>query len=444
MSSSFPSSFDEFILTSSPDGPIVAYEASTGATYTHFSHCRSPRRGLTMVNQSLIAVSHVFSDTGAGSVQIYNWHISNVFNNFPLPEPVAPLIATSDGAFLFLGGLSGTIHSLSFPSGNLVNSFSLHSTPISSLHLNHDASLLISGSNDGVIVMIPSFKLVEEGSYSLAEEEDSRDFILHQWKAHSDSITALKSGVGLCRSTLISCSLDCTCKIWDMSNGVLIQTVTFPYAIFGVALDSRESRFYAGGEDGLVYMGSMNREMIKKGYELFTWSKCHNGSIVSLVLVNEGRNLVSAAEDGSVWKWDVMNGEVTMVLGNNNDKRSMISDMIVATRDRNHGVVIKENDVVIGDSEINDLISSSSFSSSRLYDEEVVTNLMQITDFGQVLDVLVEDKKKAINMLESAIEMYERLLKLILKEAMRGISGSNDDEDKEKQGDKEQEEENEN
>ncbi|CAL0328794.1 unnamed protein product [Lupinus luteus] len=439
--SSFPSSFDEFILTSSPDGPIVAYEASTGATYTRFSDSRSPRRGLTMVNQGLIAVSHVCSDTGAGSVQIYNWHISNVFNNFPLPEPVAPLIATSDAAFLFLGGLSGTIHSLSLPSGNLINSFSLHSKPISTLHLNDDGSLLISGSNDGVIVMIPSFKLVEEGSYSLAEE-DSRDFILHQWKAHSDSITALKSGVGVCSSTLISCSLDCTCKIWDMSNGVLIQTVTFPYAIFGVAVDSRESRFYAAGEDGLVYMGSMNRKMIiDKGYELFTRSKCHNGSIVSLVLVNEGKDLVSASEDGSVWKWDVMNGEVTMVVGNNNDKRSMISDMIVAKRDRNYGVIM-ENDVV-GGSEINGFTSYSSsyFSSSRLYDEEVVTNLMQITDFGEVLDVLVEDKKKAINMLESAIEMYERLLKLILKEAMRGIGGRNDDEEAEKQGDKEQEEE---
>lgn len=63
-----------------------------------------------------------------------------------MPEPVAPLIATSDGAFLLGGGISGSVVSLSSSSGDVIRSIAVHSSPVSSLHLTDDGSLLISGS----------------------------------------------------------------------------------------------------------------------------------------------------------------------------------------------------------------------------------------------------------------------------------------------------------
>ncbi|KAK7313644.1 hypothetical protein VNO77_38833 [Canavalia gladiata] len=418
------SSSHEIILTSSPDGPIKAYEASSATAVGRFSGSRSPCRGLTMVGKGQIAASHVSSDSGAGSINIYNWYTSTVFHNFPVPEPVAPITATLDGSFLFAGGLSGTVHSLSFPSGDVIKSFVAHSNPISSLHLSDDGSLVISGSNDGTIVVIPTFKLVVV-AFSTEEPED---LILHKWKAHSDSVTAFHSGIG----TLVSCSLDCTCKFWNLAHdGILMRTVAFPCAIYGVALDSTGSGFYAAGADGFVYKGLMkvgSRKLIGRAYELNPWSKGHSGSIVSLVLVNGERNLVSAAEDGGVWMWDVEKGEVTMVLG---DEMGSISDMIVARGTREFGFR-KGNNAVVGE-------ASRFFTSSEICDEEMIKTLKQITELGEVMDVVVQDKKRAIDMLESAIEMYERLLKLILKEATKDIEDAQEEEDEEERKDDEKE-----
>ncbi|XP_027356794.1 uncharacterized protein LOC113866104 [Abrus precatorius] len=412
------SSSHEIILTSSPHGPITAYEPSSGATVARFSGSRSPCRGLAMAGQGLIAASHVSSDTGAGSINIYNWYTSTVFHNFPVPEPVAPLIATPGGEFLFAGGISGSVHSLSISSGDVIKSFVVHPRAISSLHLSDDGSLVISGSDDGTVALIPTFKLVVEASCS-----DAKDLILHKWKAHSDSVTAFNnSGLG----TLVSCSLDCTCKFWNLANnGVLMCTVAFPCAIFGVALNSTESWFYAAGADGLVYKGLMkvgSRKLLGRAYELKNWPRSHNGSIVSLVSVNGGRNLVSAAEDGSAWMWDVERGEVTMVLGNGMEN---ISDMIVARGSGEFGVR-KGNNATIGQ-------ANGFFTSYELCDEEMIKTMKQITELGEVMDVVVHDKKRAIDMLESAIEMYERLLKLILKEVTKATEEAEKEEDKEEE-----------
>lgn len=294
--------------------------------------------------------------------------------------------------------------------------------------------LSISGNNDGTIVVIPSFKLVDDSS-------TCSDPILHKWKAHSDSVTGFNSGIGIHTCTFVSCSMDSTCKFWSLSNGItLMRTVTFPCAIFGLVMDSTESGFYAGGSDGFVYKGLMkvgNRKMLEKGkaYELVNLgnkTKSHDGSIMSLVLVNEGRNLVSASEDGSVWMWDVEKGEVIMVLGN---------DQILgrrSTRSIGDMIVVKGSNVTKGNASSKGG-AISGFSSSGLSDEEVIKTLMKITELGNVMDVAVHDKRRAIDMLESAIAMYERLLRLILKEVTKAIEeADHEDEDLDNKGKKDE------
>ncbi|KAL2326836.1 hypothetical protein Fmac_020263 [Flemingia macrophylla] len=413
------SSSRELILTSSRDGSIITYEAATGTVVTRFSGSQIPCRGLVMAGRGLIAASHVFDDTGAGSINVYNWYSSSVFYNFPVPEPVAPLIATSDGEFLFAGGVSGSVFCLSVSSGEVIRSYEAHSKAVSSLHLNDDGSLVISGSEDGTIAVVPTFKVV-------VKDSTEEDLILHKWKAHSDSVTALTSGMG----TLVSCSMDCTCKFWNLGNsGDLKRTVAFPCAIFGVALDSIGLGFHAAGADGLIYGGVVKHgimELQGGGYEVNAWSKSHGGSIVSLVLLNEGKNLVSAAEDGNVWVWDVEKGEVTMVLGTT--EMVSISDMIVAKGIGDFGVR-KRNNIAVGD-------SGEFFTTSGLCYEEMIKTMKQITEIGKDWDVFLQNKKRAIEMLESAIETYERLLKLILKEAIKAIK---EEEEEEKDDEKEDE-----
>lgn len=139
------SSPHELILTTSFEGPITAYDASSGASVARFTGSRSPRRGLALVGKAFIAASHISPITASGSIHLYNWWSPTAFHKLPVPEPVAPLTATSDGSFLFAGGLSGCVYALSVPSGDILGSLHVHTKSVSCLGISEDGSLLVSG-----------------------------------------------------------------------------------------------------------------------------------------------------------------------------------------------------------------------------------------------------------------------------------------------------------
>lgn len=428
-----PSSPQEVVLASSPDGPIVAYDASTGIPLASFNGSRSPRRGITRAGRSFIAVSHICPVTASGSIHLYNWWTSSAFQSLTVPEPVAPLTATPDGFYLFAGGLSGCIHTLSLPSGDVLNSLPAHKKPVSCLKLSADGSLLISGGDDGTIVVIPIFQLVQA-----KPQDNSTKHILYQFSAHADSVTSIYSGMGMSSSQIVSCSLDGRCKFWSLLSGKALHTVAFPCAIFSVVLDPTETELFAAGSDGLVYKSSLrhknkhlmgtdselippasddlaykrplrhkNKHHVGTSSELIPWAPRHDSAVVSVVIVNEGNHLISAAEDGSMWVWQVNEGQVIMALEN---EMGSISDLVMAT-DKSHG---KEQSVRIG-SHGRALESESFRLPSRMLGLGLSIN--RIVDMQGALAAAGNDVRRAIELLESAIDVYEKMLELILKEA---------------------------
>ncbi|KAK7817994.1 protein root initiation defective 3 [Quercus suber] len=138
------------------------------------------------------------------------------------------------------------------------------------------------------------------------------------------------------------------------------------------------------------------------------WSSTHGGAIMSLVMMNEGQNLISAAEDGSVWVWEAVTGQVIMALQN---EMGSISHMVVATG----------RGARMGSSGSNESTGNWSLGLSGT-GRELSLQVKQTQEMEDMLTVVAKDRSKAIDMLESAIEMYERLLELILKEAKKGTS----------------------
>lgn len=236
---------------------------------------------------------------------------------------------------------------------------------------------------------------------------------MHKLAAHSGAVTDIISGKELCNSQIISCSLDCTCKFWSLLRGTHLRTVVFPSTILGLVLNPSESEFYAAGSDGSVYKGS-----IKVGSRRIPSSKVqdhelviaqnHNGAIVSLAMVNSGRNLVSASEDGGVYIQKIDDGQVVLALGN--EFGSSISDLVVATG------------IGCGKDIVGSRLGSGEFDGVRigLSGRQVMMSSSPVKERVEMEDVLAlaeKDRSRAIDLLESAIAMYERLLELILKEA---------------------------
>ncbi|XVF18512.1 hypothetical protein REPUB_Repub11eG0028300 [Reevesia pubescens] len=404
------SSSHPIVLTSSPDGPITAFDSVSGVPLCHFSGSRSPCHGLALVGNSFIAASHISPETASGSINLYNWWSSTALHNFLVPEPVAPLVASPDGLYLFAGGLSGCIYILSVPSGDILRSYSAHNKPVSCLKISEDGSLLISGGDDGTIAFVPIFQIVEA-----LPDLSSSSVMMQRFVAHDGSVTAIASCEAQWNSTVISCSIDCTIKFWGLLDGTNLKTVTFPCAVMGVALDQMKTEFFAAGSDGFIYKGSVNvgsKKYSNQGWEFIRWPQHHEGGIVSLVMVNEQKNLVSASEDGRVYISETETGQVIMRLGND---MGCISDMVVAGG-------------MVQDLKVSKRTNSSFDGYGGLYGFELSRSLKDTLDLEDVLKVAANDKSRAIDMLESAISMYERLLELILKEAKRGLDSNNEKE----------------
>ena len=399
----------EIVLTSSPDGPIIAYDPHSGAIIAHFTGSRSPPKGLTLAGKSLIAASHI-SAAGAGSVNLYNWWSSAVFNHLPLPEPVAPLAATLDGAYLFAGGISGHVFAISLPSGRTIQTLPTHSKSVSCLEINDDGSLLVSGGDDGSIVVAPIFQLVAAPPGRI---KNQGNFVSHCFVGHASSVTAIR--IGSCNSTMISCSADGTCKFWSLPRGQPLRTVALPCPVADLAIDPTDSHFYAAGSDGSIYIAAMkspSRKQTKKSLQVMKWREKHGGAVVSLAMLNQGRNLVSGSEDGSVWIWEVEKGQVMTVLGN---EMVGISHLVVA-----RGVANSR-----GSSAGLGIDMEEWREKSGLGAREMSRPVKKMEEMKEKLGVAVKDRSRAIDILESAIGAYERLLELILKEAKGGGTGNN-------------------
>ncbi|KAK8542794.1 hypothetical protein V6N13_136659 [Hibiscus sabdariffa] len=390
------------VLTSSPDGPITAFDAVSGISLCHFSGSRSPRHGLALVGNSFIAASHISPEATSASIHLYNWRSPSALHNLLVPEPVAALSATPDGLYLFAGGLSGCVYAISVPSGDILKSYSAHNKPVSCLKLSEDGSLLISGCDDGTVSYVPIFQIVEA-----SPDTSSAGLMLQRFVAHDGSVTAIDTSTSQCNSTMITCSLDCTVKFWGLLDGTKLRTVAFPCPIMGIALDQIRTEFFAAGSDGFIYKGLINvgsKIHVNQGHEYTRWAQGHESGIVSLVMASETRNLVSASEDGMVFVWETETGEAIMGLGNH---IGSISEMVVATG-MGQGLKVGKKVENFGD---------GYGGISRV---ELSRTLKDTLDIEEALRVAAKDRSRAIDMLESAISTSEKLLELILKEAKKG------------------------
>lgn len=326
-------------------------------------------------------------------------------HNLPLPEPVAPIVASLDGSYLFAGGVSGNIYTLLIPSGELLQSYPAHEKAVSCLGINGDSSLLVSGGDDGSVAFALIFQLVAG--------KTRQNPMLRRFLAHDGSVTAIAS-CALTNTTIITTSIDCTCKFWRLADKEqLIRILRFPCAIMSAVFDQMHTEVYAAGLDGSIYKEPL--EVRTEATKFTRWPRRHDSVVVGLVMVNDGKNLVSAAEDGGLCIWETGTEQVILDLPNVN--MSSVSNLVVAnTGSVTNGIsgmkMRKGNDDGFGEE------------CRGFCVEELSRSLTETIKLEDVLRVAEEDRSRAIDMLESAIAMYERLLELILKEARQGIDGT--------------------
>ncbi|ERM93812.1 protein ROOT INITIATION DEFECTIVE 3 isoform X2 [Amborella trichopoda] len=296
------SSREVVVVTSPLDSGISSFELGSGSEGLRLRSCTAHRHGLTCLGTHFLASSQI-QNSNSGAIFYWSWNKPQpVIKSFPV-EPIKPLASNADGTYIVGGGSSGTIYLWEVASGKMIRKWSAHFRAVTCLVFACDESLLISGAEDGMVMVWSLLKILDDAGSSVHRE--------HSFSGHSLPITDIVCGFGGCNSTIVSSSEDYTCKVWSLLTG-LLRTVKFPSVINSVQLDAGEYALYAGSRDGKIYVADLNSGHSSHsiyGADIVCALSDHSKAVTSLAFSMDGFSLVSGSEDGTVRVWDVVSSQ---------------------------------------------------------------------------------------------------------------------------------------
>ncbi|KAH7681127.1 pre-rRNA-processing protein IPI3 protein [Dioscorea alata] len=291
---------------------IRTWDVETGEELLRIPTCASPPHGLLCVRDSFLVASQLQTHRPYGGGAIFFWALNKPrtpHRSYPMEE-IGPIACSKDGVYLVGGALSGNTYIWEVTSGRLLKYWHAHHGSLICLAFSPDDSLLISGSEDGVICVWHMISLLDIADLPACGNLAP----LHILSEHVSSITSLLPMSSHSEPMLISSSLDGMCKVSNIVSGKTVCTHIFPVSITSIAVDPDEQTLLTGCEDGKIYMtaiivGLEEDETVIPGDESGILSK-HKGAITTLKFSLEGKLLFSASKDHLICIWDASNWQL--------------------------------------------------------------------------------------------------------------------------------------
>ncbi|KAJ0895213.1 putative formimidoyltetrahydrofolate cyclodeaminase, Glutamate formimidoyltransferase [Helianthus annuus] len=267
---------------------LTIWDIETGDHLLHIPTCASPVHGITCLRNHYLLASQIHRPASVAGGVIFTWPFSKPrasLRSYTV-EAIEPVSSTKDGIYLAGGASSGNVYLC--------------------LAFSDDSSLLISGSEDGSIVVWPMISLLDE------TESGSFRTPLSVLAAHESFVTGLLPSSIISNSVFVSSSLDGTCKVWDLVNGSLLRTWFFPQPITATVLDPAARFLFSGSADGRIFMTPFDVGLMKESTveskQLTLELTGHKEAITALTFSRSG--LISASEDCTACVWDIVEGVI--------------------------------------------------------------------------------------------------------------------------------------
>ncbi|VDN03248.1 unnamed protein product [Thelazia callipaeda] len=222
-----------------------------------------------------------------------------------VPKGVRYVAATFDGSLLF-AAVHNKVYIWIVATGELVGITDAHYRPISSLILNSDDSLLVTGAEDGSLCVFLVAELMSTDS-SLGHVQPFR-----AWQAHSLAV----SDISVTRNSnvrILSCSKDSTISIHSVTGNMCLLKVSCDALISSCAIDPAECRIFLGATEGHIAQLNLytldktqiflnTKESVNGTLPLF---KLHSTEITQLKINHDGSLLASGDISGIYAIWDI-------------------------------------------------------------------------------------------------------------------------------------------
>lgn len=241
---------------------ITVWDIDTGDHLLHIPTCASPPHGFLCLRNQVLVASQIHKHGSVGGGAISSWHLRKPqapLRSYPI-EAIGPIACTEDGVYLAGGAPSGNAYIWEVTGGRLLKNWSVHKKSINCMEFSDDSSLLICGSDDGMISIWSMISLLDIADFGNLPAP------LCSSSEHSSAITGLLTTSGSLSSVLVSCSLDGTCKIWDLVTGTLLQNRVFPQSLTAIAVDGEEQLLLSGSADGTIFVNLLNIGLSKVSY----------------------------------------------------------------------------------------------------------------------------------------------------------------------------------
>jgi len=286
------------------EAPTAAWDCASGAPAGNFAECACAPGGLARVGAGgpLLACQ-----AGRPCVGTWEWGRPGPVHRSFVAEKLTRVAVL--GAFVVGGGASGRSYVWEAASGRLLRLWDAHYRAVSALQGLSGRAFLLSGGGDGLVHLWNLAELLDKGGSGSAGVKPRPT---RTWSEHRLPVTGLcTSRGGDCDALAASCSLDRTLKLFQPSAKRILCSVQAPTALNCVGLDPLEQALYAGGSDGRIFAklvttatGHTTREH-PLGPDFSAILVGHSGTVTCLDFSENGLQLFSGSEDGTVRMWDL-------------------------------------------------------------------------------------------------------------------------------------------
>ncbi|HVV02284.1 MAG TPA: c-type cytochrome domain-containing protein [Verrucomicrobiae bacterium] len=219
---------------------------------------------------------------------------------------VNALVFSSDGKTLFAAGgqpgWGGETRRWNVIDGKLLGVMHGHSDAVYSVALSPDGKVLATGSYDQKI--------------KLWEAATGKE--LKTLSGHNGCVYALAFRPD--GKVLASASADRTVKLWDAQTGERLDTFSQSLKeIYALAFTPDGKRLFAGGSDNRLRVWEISEKANENTNPLLVSLFAHEGAILRLFMAEDGKTLISCADDRTVKLWDVAALKERAVLENQPD-----------------------------------------------------------------------------------------------------------------------------
>ena len=234
--------------------------------------------------------------------------------------PVRALVCSPCGGY-YAGGVGERVHVWEGGTGKQVSVLSQHYQSVSALAFSPDGTCLVSGGEDGIILVWRFSLVVSTGYISQLGLLSVPQSVQHQCSEarlrltlaeHALPITSLVAGLGGERGLLYSAAVDLTCKVWDLLRGVCVATVTVGGVATCLATDLTERLLLVGHKHGEIQKIEICFSLPQTATSLIAGENKRKGAstadqheteVTGLVALRDNLHFVSSDANGQVVTW---------------------------------------------------------------------------------------------------------------------------------------------